>query len=81
VFRPDARKRTRKPKKPVQELQRQGTCVDSVQIPSPRLSFETTLLLERRTAYPVDEGDVFAVDRCRIPLSSCALVELVPKTN
>jgi hypothetical protein len=41
---------------------------------------------ERVRGYPVDEGDVFArrrfaVDRCRIPLSSCALVELVPKTS
>ena len=52
----------------------------------PDYPLKRPLLLERRTAYLVDEGDVFArqrfaVDRCRIPLSSCALVELVPKTN
>ena len=37
VCRTDARKLTPEPKKPVQELQRQCTCVDSVQIRSPRL--------------------------------------------
>jgi hypothetical protein len=37
--RTDARKMTPEPKKPMRELQRQGTCVDSVQIRSPRFTF------------------------------------------
>jgi hypothetical protein len=36
-WRIDARKMTPEPKKPVQELQRNGTRVDSVQIRSPRM--------------------------------------------
>jgi hypothetical protein len=38
---------TPEPKKPLQELQRQGTCVDSVQIRSPRLPFANEMLAAR----------------------------------